>query len=289
MALLRALSRVLACVGAIGLGLGGAMAAEKPAPAGKQLAFFQQKNIFHNGLRGSHTIALTFDDGPNEYTADVLRALDRYGVKATFFIVGNMAQKHPGVLEEIAARGHLLGNHTATHSRLGERFANNPRLLVRQIRQVHDEIAPLMKDGDTLFFRAPYGYWKDVHARALNRDRVLKHYVGPIYWDVGGQTRVSESGYVLASADWDCWKRGWGAKTCAKGYLREMNAKDGGVVIMHAVYPESGALVDAVVPRLLREGYRFVRLDAVKGYDRFKTPPENPFVAFADQPESRLR
>ena len=289
MALLRDLARVLLCAGVVFAGVAAASAAEKPALAGQQLALFQKKNIFHNGLRGSHTIALTFDDGPNEYTPEVLRVLDRYGIKATFFIVGKMAEKYPGMLAEVAKHGHLLGNHTATHSRLGQRYANNPRLLVQQIRQVHDRIEPLMQDGDTLFFRAPYGYWQDVHARALNRDRVLKRYVGPIYWDVGGQTRVSESGWVLASADWDCWKRGWSARTCGKGYLREMNAKDGGVVIMHAVYPDSAALIEAVVPVWQREGYSFVRLDAVKGYDRYKTPPDTPFVAFADQPERRLR
>lgn len=288
MAWFRAWAGALVCAGLV-FGLGAVKAAEKPALAGKQLAYFQKKNIFHNGLRGAHTIALTFDDGPNEHTRDVLRVLDQYAIKATFFIVGKMAEKYPDVLAEVAARGHLLGNHTATHSRLGERYANSPRLLVRQIREVHDDIAPLMEQGDTLFFRAPYGYWKDVHARALNRDRVLKHYVGPIYWDVGGQTRVNESGYVLASADWDCWKRGWSAQTCAKGYLREMNAKDGGVVIMHAVYPNSGALLEVFVSQLQREGYRFVRLDAVKEYDRYKTPPDTPFIAFAERPESRLR
>jgi peptidoglycan/xylan/chitin deacetylase (PgdA/CDA1 family) len=287
--MLRHLARAVVCM-AMALGMAGAAAAaEKPYLAGKQLAWFQKKNIFHDGLRGAHTVALTFDDGPNENTLSVLDALDRYGIKATFFIVGRMAQRHPDVLAEVARRGHLLANHTATHSQLGQRYANNPRLLLNQIRQVNDYIAPLMAQGDTLFFRAPYGYWKDAHARVLNNDRVLKHYVGPIYWDIGGQTRISARGYVLASADWDCWNRHWSAETCAKGYLREMDAKDGGVVLMHAIHAKSGALVDAVVPQLLREGYRFVRLDAVKEYDRYKTPPETPFVAFADRPERALR
>lgn len=117
----------------------------------------------------------------------------------------------------------------------------------------------------------------------LNRDPVLKAYVGPIYWDIGGQTRVDAHGYVLAAADWDCWERGWSVAACAKGYLREIEAKDGGVVLMHAIHPKAAALVKAIVPALEREGYRFVRLDAVKEYERYKAPPrtDEPAIAMA--------
>ena len=63
---------------------------------------------------------------------------------------------------------------------------------------------------------------------------MLKKYVGPIFWDIGGEVRMSRDGYVLSAADWDCWHLDWSAHTCAKGYLREIRRKDGGVVLMTA-------------------------------------------------------
>ncbi|MEJ1969718.1 MAG: polysaccharide deacetylase family protein [Rhizomicrobium sp.] len=206
-------------------------------------------------------MALTFDDGPNADTPAVLDALKAMNVKATFFIVGKMAARHPDVLARIAAEGHLLANHSATHPFLGRRFDEHPELLIDQIRSVNDQIAPLMHRGDRLYFRAPYGAWKAQHAAILNADPVLRNYVGPVYWDEGGESSMTADGYIMSSADWSCWRHGWSAATCAKGYLREIRRHDGGVVLMHCVHRQSGDLVQAVVPALMEEGYRFVRLD----------------------------
>jgi peptidoglycan-N-acetylglucosamine deacetylase len=256
-----------------------AYAQSRPA----QLAYFQPKNIFHSGLRHSHIIALTFDDGPNAYTQEVLDALKANGVKATFFIVGRMAVAHPEILARIAAEGHLLGNHSATHPFLGRRYANHPEMLLAEVRGVDDLIAPLMPANAKFYFRAPYGTWRGAYADALNADPVLKKYVGPIYWDIGGEVSFSADGYVLSSADWSCWHRGWDAETCAKGYLREIRRKDGGVVLMHCIHAQSAALVAAVVPPLVEEGYTFVRLDQMPEYQQYETPPEEngPLVASA--------
>ena len=70
-----------------------------------QIALFQDRNIFHSGLRDAHTIALTFDDGPNAHTDEVLDALKEMHVKATFFIVGKQARAHRDVLAASPARG----------------------------------------------------------------------------------------------------------------------------------------------------------------------------------------
>ena len=248
----------------------------------QKFAYFQATNIFHAGLRGTHTVALTFDDGPGINTPPLLDALRSYGIKATFFIVGRMAKTYPEILAEIADEGHLLANHSASHPRLTrKKYSDHPELLIDQIREVNDLIAPYMKPGDKLYFRAPYGAWRASHAAILNADPVLKYYVGPIYWDAGGSTYVDKDGYVITSADWDCWHRGWTAETCAKGYLREIARKDGGVVLMHCINAKAGALVDAVVPTLIQEGYKFVRLDQVKEYDQYQTPPAStePVVA----------
>ena len=249
--------------------------------ADDRIALFQPKNIFHSGLRQAHVVALTFDDGPNAYTPAVLDALKAMNVKATFFIVGNMARRYPDILARIAAEGHLLANHSATHPLLNRRFDADPQRLIDQIRVVHDLIAPLMKPTDKFYFRAPYGSWRSAHADILNADPVLRNYVGPIYWDNGGEISMTRDGYVMSAADWSCWHHRWSAETCAKGYLREIRRHDGGVVLMHCVHCQSGALVEAVVPALIEEGYRFARIDQVPAYKQYETPAPNPNAAVA--------
>jgi len=246
----------------------------------QDLALLQPKTIFKSGLKGTHTVALTFDDGPNANTGAVLDALDKFHVKATFFIVGNMAHSHPMVLARIAADGQLLGNHSATHPLLSARYDDNPELLLAQLRDVDRQIAPLMKPDDKLYFRAPYGSWRAAHAAILNADPRLRDYVGPIYWDAGGETSMSSDGYVMSSADWNCWARHWTAQVCAKGYLREIRRDDGGVVIMHCIQSQSADLVKAVLPALIEEGYQFVRLDQVPDYKQYETPDDGKLAAW---------
>lgn len=248
-----------------------------------QLAWFQSSSIFHSGLRDAHTIALTFDDGPNRYQADVLDVLKAHNVKATFFTVGMMAKAHPDILARTAAEGHLLANHSATHPELTSSYDADPERLINQLRITNDYIAPLMKPTDKLYFRAPFGYWRSAHARILNADPVLRNYVGPIYWDIGGQITMRD-GYVMSSADWDCWRHHWTAQVCAKGYLREIRRSDGGVVLMHSIYSKSAELVDIVVEAMQEEGYRFVRLDEVPEYRQYETPQTAPAVAALPNP-----
>ena len=170
---------------------------------------------------------------------------------------------------------------------LGEHFVEHPELLLDQIREVDDEIAPLMPPGTKFYFRAPYGSWRTAHADVLNADPTLKKYVGPIYWDEGGDIVMSDDGYILSAADWDCWHRKWDADTCAKGYLREIRRKNGGVVLMHCIHSQSAALVAAVVAPLIEEGYSFVRVDQIQDYHQYETPPEatGPVVAFNGIPK----
>jgi peptidoglycan/xylan/chitin deacetylase (PgdA/CDA1 family) len=270
--------RMLCAAAAAVLGLACVAAGAGPAAKDK-IALFQTKSIFHSGLRDEHTVAFTFDDGPNSNTPAVLDVLKAYNVKATFFIVGRMARSHPAVLARIAAEGHLLANHSASHPMLSSSFDAHPERLIAQLQDVNDEIAPLMKPTDKFYFRAPYGSWRSAHAAILNSDPVLRNYVGPIYWDIGGDIQRTSDGYIMSSADWDCWRHKWSAASCAKGYLREIRRKNGGVVLMHCIHTQSADLVAAVIPALVEEGYTFERLDQVPEYKQYDTPQSSPVVA----------
>jgi peptidoglycan/xylan/chitin deacetylase (PgdA/CDA1 family) len=64
-------------------------------------------------------VAMTFDDGPNPpYTEEILAILDRYSVKATFFLVGKHIRSFPDTARRIAEAGHVVGNHSFSHRRL---------------------------------------------------------------------------------------------------------------------------------------------------------------------------
>ena len=99
-------------------------------------------------------VALTFDDGPHPwYTPKVLDILDRYHVKATFFVLGVQAQRYPELVAEIARRGHSVQNHTCAHLDL-TRYSYVS--VLEEIRCGSDWIEKLTGSRPTCF-RPPYG------------------------------------------------------------------------------------------------------------------------------------
>ena len=108
--------------------------------------------------RRRRVVYLTFDDGPiPEVTPQVLDILDRYGVKATFFMVGDNAARHPDLLAEVRRRGHSVGNHTMHHL---QGLRTSTRRYLRDISEA-DRIL------DTPLFRPPHGIMRGTQSRAL--------------------------------------------------------------------------------------------------------------------------
>lgn len=106
-------------------------------------------------------VFLTFDDGPiPEVTPWVLDTLDRYGIKATFFMVGDNVRRHPELLEEVRRRGHAVGNHTMHHLQ---------GMKVTAYRYMHD-ISEANDLIDSPLFRPPHGLLRWKQARAI-KDR----------------------------------------------------------------------------------------------------------------------
>ena len=120
-------------------------------------AYFQQSSIRSSGLIGTKTLALTFDEGPSAFTGKLLDVLAQNNVKATFFVVGTRVRNHRQTMERMAGEGHVIANHSFTHAQLGRRYAGSPELLIEQVAGTNDAIAPYVKPGQGLYFRAPYG------------------------------------------------------------------------------------------------------------------------------------
>lgn len=111
--------------------------------------------------RRRKVVFLTFDDGPiPEVTPWVLDTLDRYGIKATFFMVGDNVRRHPELLEEVRRRGHAVGNHTMHHLQ---------GMKVTAYRYMHD-ISEANDLIDSPLFRPPHGLLRWKQARAI-KDR----------------------------------------------------------------------------------------------------------------------
>ena len=66
-------------------------------------------------ISNDNVIYLTFDDGPSRNTIDILNILDKYNIKATFFVTGNESEQGIAVLKEIVKRGHTIGVHSYSH------------------------------------------------------------------------------------------------------------------------------------------------------------------------------
>ena len=124
------------------------------------------RNLFPEAIfrmeegEGRKMVYLTFDDGPiPEATPQVLDELDKYEVKATFFMVGDNVRKYPGLYEKVKARGHKIGNHTMHHIR-GLGIA--PVDYMKDVEEC-DEIS---KDG---LFRPPHGWLTPGQMREVRR------------------------------------------------------------------------------------------------------------------------
>lgn len=136
-------------------------AAQPVQPVHKVLTQAESKPVYE--LDPSRkVVALTIDDGPDpRYTPAVLDLLQKYGIRATFFLIGENAVEHPALVREVADRGHHIANHTWTH----------PDLRHMSDSKVKDE---LERTSDLLlrttgrqptWFRAPGGDWSDASLR----------------------------------------------------------------------------------------------------------------------------
>jgi polysaccharide deacetylase family sporulation protein PdaB len=98
--------------------------------------------------------AISFDAAwGNEQTPDLLNTLEEYNVKTTFFLVKQWVDKYPDSVREIAAHGHDIGNHSATHPHMAQLSASEQ---LQEINACNTAIEKLTGHSPTLF-RAPYG------------------------------------------------------------------------------------------------------------------------------------
>lgn len=196
-----------------------------------------------------HEVVLTFDDGPlPPYTTRALDILASECVKATFFLVGQMARAHPETVRQIQAAGHSIGTHSNSHP-----FTFHRMTAERAHTEVEAGIAAVAvalgdRSAVAPFFRIP----------GLLRSDTVEQYLA-------GQSLVTWSADFPA----DDWLR-ISAKEIAARALRRIEARGRGMLLLHDIKPATVLALPIILSELKSRGYRIVHIEAASP-ERAKT------------------
>lgn len=191
---------------------------------------FEKSFYVEPGSDSKKQIALTFDDGPGEYTDELLDGLRERNVRVSFFLMGRKIENRRDTVKTMYSDGHLIGCHTWSHINLLKSDKGQIRLEIERTNSLIESIT-----GERpVFFRPPYGYY------------------------LGSQLNRIDMMAVL----WSETPRDWVHKDVdyIRDYLVE-NAKDGDIVLLHDTKEATVPAVLEAIDILLDEGYEFVRVD----------------------------
>ena len=177
----------------------------------------------------SPIIALTFDDGPSNNCASdrILDALEKYSVKATFFMVGEQVAKNPDNVMRKMNAGYEIGSHTWCHDYYGDKVTKDDILK-------GNEIIKQVIGKNPGCFRSPGGATNDFIRQVCK-----------------------ESGLPLFH--WSVDTNDWRHRDAQKTYDEVVgHSVDGDIVLMHEIYDSTADAVEKILPALIERGFRFV-------------------------------
>ncbi len=134
-------------------------------------------------------IALTFDDGPHPITPQILTLLKDYNAKATFFCIGKNIEQHPEILKQIFEDGHVIGNHSFSHSNVFDFY--NKEKVVKEIQDTNAVIYNII-GKKVRFFRPPYGVTNPSIAKALT---ITQHQV--VGWNIRSMDGIIKNEEII--------------------------------------------------------------------------------------------
>jgi peptidoglycan/xylan/chitin deacetylase (PgdA/CDA1 family) len=179
-------------------------------------------------------IAISFDDGPHEYTPKILQILQDNDVKAAFFCIGNRISGNEVILQQIHTDEHIIGNHSFSHHFWFDMFGSKKMLAEMQL--MDSEVKSVTGKTPTLF-RPPYGVINPNLKKAI-----IKGNYTPIGWNVRSMDTVIKDESKLLN------------KIIAQ-------IKPGAVFLFHDTSLATIAILPAFIKQVKANGYRIVRLD----------------------------
>jgi peptidoglycan/xylan/chitin deacetylase (PgdA/CDA1 family) len=198
-----------------------------------------------------HEVVITFDDGPlPPYTNIILDTLASQCVKATYFLVGQMAHAYPSVVRRIYNEGHTIGTHSQHHPPF-ERLSM--QRVEREVDGGINSVTAALGDAKALspFFRIPYLGRTNAIERFLERKQLVT-------WS--------------ADVDTNDWWRGSSPGAIVKRTMRRLNAKGRGIILMHDTHRATAMALPILLKELKANGYNVVHVVAVG--ERPKSIPE---------------
>lgn len=163
--------------------------------------------VVSRGTDGRASVSLTFDDGPMPGASErILDALGEMNVKAAFFVIGSVAQRHPRIVRRMHDEGHLIGNHSFSHAAAG--FMRGPLFWRREVRLTDETIERIIQQRPRLF-RPPLGIKTPCTAWGAGRSHVTVTWTRRAFDGVATSTQRimdrlvphSQSGEILALHD----------------------------------------------------------------------------------------
>ncbi len=207
---------------------------------------------YNADTKGEKVVALTFDDGPIGTTPELLDVLKQYGVKATFFTIGDQIfdkTDFSEVVKRAADEGHQICTHSYDHASGSGRGVDMTRMSadeqIAEVQKGQDAITQATGKEASKIFRSPGGNYHDEIIWTLQ-----PYVTGEIGWNV----------------DTEDWRRP-GAEAIAQ---RLLSVKPGDVVLMHDGGGDRSQTIEALkiaLPQLVEEGYKFVTIDQLIAYD----------------------
>ena len=195
-------------------------------------------------------VALTYDDGPSESsTPNLLDALEKYGQKATFFVVGEQAELYPEIVKRAYDMGMEIGSHTYDHPWLNQLSPEE----IEEEMDHNDRVLSAITGEGTDIMRPTGG---GISANLINS-------VGRpmIQWD-------------LDTLDWD-------HQDADKTYQRIVdNVQDGSIILMHDLFKPAGDAADRILEALTNAGYKCVTVSELAEAYGYEMEPGGQYYAF---------
>lgn len=180
-------------------------------------------------------IALTFDDGPNYNTSKIIDVLNKYDIKATFFVLGSRAINNKDILKKMADSGMEIGNHTYNHLLLTKYDENKIRSEIEDTSEV-------------------------IYNATKKRPKLLR----PSYGSVNNKIKKVANMPIII---WDIDTLDWKYHNSKRITSRVVNkVRDGDIILMHDIYSASLNALSNIIPILQDNGYEFVTIDELFYY-----------------------
>ena len=198
-------------------------------------------------------IALTFDDGPSEFTDSVLDILEQYNVCATFFMMGKSVEEWRDTVIRAVKNGNEVAGHTWSHKKLTDLNNQSIKESIQATSKIIEQVTGV---PCKLFFRPPYGH---VNLRVRNI--------------------CSELGYSLIN--WTVDPQDWRLLNARMVYNTTMKSvKENSIILLHDIYKSTVDATKLIIPELIARGYELVTISELMNHLHKELKPGILYGAF---------